>query len=215
MLIAALGDIHGNLPALEAALGAIDDAGIHTILNTGDSIVGRPWPNEVVEILRERDIPSVQGELDRYAVVFHRKRATFKNKDVTPEVFQQIEETHEITRSENLEYLRGLPRSLTLSVDGISIALCHGTLTSQSESLQADDPDSKFSRQRETNPVRIIVSGRTHAPFSRMVGDTFFVNPGSIGIPKGRAATASYAIINTEEEVWTAEFLTVPYKKNR
>jgi len=215
MLIAALGDIHGNLPALEAALGAIDDAGIHVILNTGDAIVGRPWPNEVVEILRERDIPSVQGELDRYAVIFHRKRETFRNKGVTPEVFQQIEETHEVTRSENLEFLRGLPRSLTTSVDGIDIALCHGTLTSQSESLEATDPDAKFARQRETNPVRIIVSGRTHVPFSRMVGDTFFVNPGSIGIPKGKSPKATYAIINTEDEIWTAEFPIVTYKKDR
>lgn len=211
MLIAALGDIHGNLPALEAALEAIDDAGIHTILNTGDSVVGHRWPNEVIEILRERDIPGVQGEMDRYAVIFHRKQATLKSKEVDPELFDQIRQTHEAMRSENLEYLRGLPRHRTLTVDGIPIALCHGALTSQSESLNANDPDTKFSRQRETIPVRLIVCGRTHGPFSRMVGDTLFVNPGSVGIPEGANAVARYAIINTEEEPWTAELPSAPY----
>ena len=210
MLLAALGDIHGNLPAFEAVLGAIEDAGIHTILNTGDAVVGHPWPNEVIEILRERAIPSVQGEMDRYAVLYHRKRDTFKSKEVTPELLRQIEATHELTRSGNLEYLRGLPRSRNLSIDGISIALCHGTLASQSESLRADDPDSKFARQREANPVRILVCGRSHERFSRTIGDTLFVSPGSVGVSETQGE-AHYAIINTEEDEWTAEFLTAPY----
>lgn len=208
MLIAALGAIHGNLPALEAALDAIDDAGIHTILNTGDSVVGGDCPNEVVELLCERDIPGVQGEVDRYTVLFQRKQASFKGKDVTPELLDEIRHANEALRSENLEYLRGLPRHRTLTIDGIPIALCHGTLTSQSDSIKADDPDSVFLRQREIIPARIIVCGRTLESFSRIVGNTLFASPGSVGATKG---AAHYAIIHAEEEPWTAKLLTAPY----
>jgi len=204
MIFAALGDIHGNWPALERALRAIDKEGIQTIVNTGDSVAGHPWTNEVIECLAERNIPTVQGELDRRVLRFLRKRESLRER-CGREEFAVLEDAFGSCTSRNLEYLRSLPRRRVLTLDGVEVALCHGTLASQSESLTADEDDNRYMRQREVLPAPIIVHGKTHIPGSRIVGGTLFVNPGSIGIPNDDDARASFAIVSTEEEPWTVD----------
>ncbi len=86
MLMAALGDIHGNLPALQAVLDAIDAEGIQTVVNTGDTVVGYPWPDDVIARLRERDVPSAQSESDR--TVFRLARKTVNRQDHLAIMFQ-------------------------------------------------------------------------------------------------------------------------------
>jgi len=87
--------------------------------------------------------------------------------------------------------------------------VCHGTINSQRDSLRAENDDHKFNRQRELNPARIIVSGRTHIPHKKQLGDTLFVNPGSLGANDD--GLARYAIVSTEREPWTVEFKSLPY----
>lgn len=210
MLLAAIGDIHGNLPALEAVLAAIDDAGIHTIVNTGDCVVGHPFPNEVIDLLRARRIPSIQGESDRLAARFERKKARIE-RETDPEQLTLIRETHEALRSGNLEYLAGLPRVLTLTVDGISICVCHGTPQSQSDALNEQDDLRTFRRVREAANTDIIICGRSHAPFAKRADNTLFVNPGSIGISVGEGNLAPYMVVSTETEPWEAQLHSVSY----
>jgi putative phosphoesterase len=210
MYMAAIGDIHGNLPALEAVLSAIDDEGIQTIVNTGDAVAGQPWPNQVIELLRARNIPSVQGELDRRVVHFLSKQDTLRQR-LTGEEFDLLEQTFAVIESQNLEFLRRLPRYRMLQVEGVDICVCHGTPTSQSDTLDEEDPAAKFQRVREFTNAQIVVSGSTHRAFSRTVDAALFVNPGAAGIPPPGARTASYAIIDTETDPWQARLLDVVY----
>jgi putative phosphoesterase len=210
MYLAAIGDIHGNLPALEAVLAAIDDAGIHTIVNTGDSVAGHPWPNEVIELLRGRNIPSVQGDLDRRVVHFLRKQETLRRKS-TEDEFEALRQTHAAIHSQNLEFLRSLPRHRMLHVEGIDLCVCHGTPGSQSETLDEEDPPGKFRRVRELTNAHVVVSGATHRPFSRTVDATLFVNPGAVGVAPAGARMAAYAIVDTETEPWEARIQELRY----
>jgi putative phosphoesterase len=210
MLMAILGDIHGNLPALDAVLAAIEDAGIETVLNTGDAVVGWPWPNEVVDALRLRGIPSAQGEMDRLAASFLRKNATLR-KRLDPNEYAEVEWAYEHLRSENLEFLRDLPRHRSLRAEGIDILLCHGTPAAQTDALDEDDDEEYLLRQREVANAPLVVCGRTHRAFARSVLDTLFVNPGSVGMPVDGAPLARYAVVNTEDEPWSAELLAVEY----
>lgn len=211
MLMAVIGDIHGNLPALQAVLEPIDAAGIQTILCTGDSVVGYPWPNEVVDLLRERGIPSVQGEMDRLAGAFLRKGRSLEEKWL-PAHFAALRWTYENMTSLNIEFLRELPRQRTVTLEGIDVFLCHGSPGGgPGDGLREDQDDQHFLRQREAANAPIVACGRTHRPFHRWALDTLFVNPGSVGIPPDEGPRASCALVNTETEPWTAEIQWVEY----
>lgn len=210
MYLAAIGDIHGNLPALEAVLAAIDEQGIQTVVNAGDLVVGHPWPNEVIDLTRNRNIPSVQGELDRRVVHFLRKQETLRRK-LSEDEFEALRRTHVAIQSYNLEFLRSLPRRRMLHVENIDICVCHGTPTSQSDTLDEEDPPGKFRRARELTNAQIVISGATHRPFSRTVDGTLFVNPGSAGMSRGVARVATYAIVDTETDPWEARIQELDY----
>lgn len=213
MIMAAIGGLYGNSPALHAVLEAIDAEGIQTIVNTGDCVVGHPWPNEVIECLRRRNVPTVQGQWDKRAATFLRKQETLRAKCSAVQ-FALLEETYRQASSENLEYLHALPHTRILVVDGIRIGLCHGTFTSQSETLHRDD-DALFRRQREIKPLPIIVCGGAHDGFVRTVDGTLFVNPGSAGAATDLSPRASYAIVSTEQEPFEAELRSVAYRRTQ
>ena len=61
MTHAVISCLHANLAALEAVLADIDQRGITTITCLGDLVGYGPQPNEVVNLVRERAIPSCQG----------------------------------------------------------------------------------------------------------------------------------------------------------
>lgn len=208
MLIAVLGDIHGNHSALNAVLNDIDDIGILTIFHTGDCVCGHPGNRTVVDLLRQRNIPGAKGYWDHLLVRYIRKQKTIAAKK-DPEQLALLDAAYNECTSAQIEYLNGLPRTGLHTIDAINIAVCHGTINSHQDVLAPDDDDAKYMRQRELQPARIIVSGSTHKPHARLLGDTLFVNPGSVGMNDD--GLARYAIISTEEDPWSAEFKAIPY----
>src|SRR5262245_46098307 len=67
MRIALLGDIHANLPALEAALAVAASERCEIVLHTGDLVGYGPHPNEVIDLVRARGIAGVRGHFDENA----------------------------------------------------------------------------------------------------------------------------------------------------
>lgn len=208
MLCAAIGHIRGNWPALRAVLQELDDEGIQTIVNTGDCVGDVLWPNEVIQCLKDRNTPTVQGHTDRLVLRAHRKKATLQAK-MSPLEVQNLVASHDACTSGNIEFLRGLPRNLTLVVDGVRIALCHGTWTSQTKLLSADDPDSLFERMREMVESDVFIFGNGRAPHDRLINKTLFVNPGCVHDPDRNVA--QYAVISTEQSPWSVEYREVAY----
>ncbi len=210
MLLAAFGDVHGNWPALQAVLAAIDEEGVESMVCTGDVVVGFPWPRQVLNALVQRRIPCAQGEWDRAAAAFLRKGGAARGL-MTDSQFLALEWTYAHISSDHIEFLKSMPRRHFLTYENIDLCLCHGTPSTQREGLHADDDELRFRRERERANVRLIVHGRTHKPFARLIDDTLFVNPGSAGLPTGDRALASYALIDTETEPWSAQFRWVEY----
>lgn len=215
MLFGAIGDIHGNLPALRAVLAALDAQGIQAIVDTGDIAVGCPWPNETADTLRERGILSVQGATDRLAVRFGRKTGALRRR-LEEGDFQALERTYGLLRNDTLEYLRTLPKNRTISLDGVDFFLCHGTPATPARSLDEQDGIGLFRRARERANTPLVICGRSHRPFARTVEGTLFVNPGSVGAPlspphPGAGAQAMYAVIDTEEQPWSASLHQAAY----
>ena len=163
--------------------------------------MGGTDPHAVVGLLSKANVASVQGMMDRHAALFSRRRNALFRK--YPEDLEAIARTHEQLSGDDIEYLLSLPKSRTLSVEGLRIVVCHGTPASQSDALREDDPPHRFQRQRERAAAPdLIVCGQTPAPFVREVDGTLFVNPGSVGI----GPEACYALIDTDAEPWEVRF---------
>ena len=66
MRLAVIADIHGNLPALEAALSDLERRGADGIVNLGDCVSGPLWPRETMDLLDTLGLPTVRGNHDRW-----------------------------------------------------------------------------------------------------------------------------------------------------
>lgn len=197
MIFAVIGDIRGNLRALEAALAHIGEAGIQVILHTGNAVVGGSAEG-VVPCLRAADVVCVQGAEDRLVVRFGRKREQLRGR-VAPALYAALEQAHSHTRSEDLEFLRCLYPTRTIEYDGITISLSHGTPASQSETVSEETPVHRLRRLREAYLADVIICGGAQEPFSQHVEGTLFVVPGFLAAAPG---VARYCLVNTEVDPW-------------
>lgn len=206
MIFAALGDINGNVLALNAVLRDVEERGILTILQTGNMALGHGGGNEVVARVRGRATAIVQGLDDRLLARFRRKEASLR-RTLEPARIEELAAAHDRLSSDAVEYLHRLPRHTTITVDGISILVCHGSPGSQNEVLDAATPEQRFAREREITPADIIVCGGAHEFFARQIASTLFVGPGWVDAGPGEAG---YALVSTEETPWRAEYCRVP-----
>ncbi len=206
MYLAVFCAIRGNLPALQAILEAVNEHGIETLCNAGNSVGRYPWPDEVIRLLRAQDLPTVQGVDDRAVARFLRS-SDRRMRKIPEQLRRGLEWTHAHTASAHLEWLGTLPRERRFTLEKIDILLCPGAPTGQKERLDADSAPEVFERQREVARARLILCGGAETPFARQVQDTLFVCPGAAD----GAAGAQYAIVDTESEPWSATFHVAPY----
>jgi predicted phosphodiesterase len=185
--VAVLSDIHGVLPVLDAVLAEPDVAAADLIVVTGDHASG-PQPTAVLErllALGER-VLLVRGNADRELVALARGEQIDVPDDVTPWAAAQLS-------GPQVDLLGSLPHPVTLDVEGFGpVLFCHGTPRDDQEVLLVD---TRLERWREAfaevpGPVRTVVCGHTHMPFVRLVDRRLVINPGSIGMPYGRAGGA-------------------------
>ncbi|HRK34299.1 MAG TPA: metallophosphoesterase family protein, partial [Candidatus Hydrogenedentes bacterium] len=165
---------------------------------------GHAQPNEVINRLRERRIVCVQGEADRQVVRALRKASSMKER-LGDDRFDEIARAHEALTSDNIEFLRALPRARTIPIEQVHVHLCHGTVASQSDAMQEHDSIERFRRQREAANTEIVICGSDGPAFIRWVDLTLFANPGSM-----LANTLPVIAINTDTEPFHAEMLRAP-----
>jgi len=190
MRVAALYDIHGNLPALEAVLAEVD---ADTILVGGDAVLG-PMPKETLELLRGRGATFIRGNCDR--------AVGGGVTDDDPWV-ERIRWVREQLDEEEFAFLRGLPHPLSLEVDGLGrVLFCHGTPRSDEEIVTAITPPKRLDPILDGVQEQIVVCGHTHAQFDRLVGNRRLVNAGSVGMAyEGEAGIAAWALLGPTLEL--------------
>ncbi len=207
MILAVLGDIHGNAPALRAALNAIDAQGILTIVHTGNSIVGGTGAAEVMQLLQKHGVRCVQGAEDRQVGRFRRKAGRLRDA-VEVARYEALERAHEDAPSTVLEALLARPHTIHLEIDGVRVLVCHGAPGHTSETVDHDTSDARLERYRESGDADIVVTGGAAESFSRLMLDTLITAPGRVDHAPGQAG---YLIVSTEQKPWTATFHTVNY----
>ncbi len=195
MRVAALFDIHGNLPALEAVLEEIRREGVDHIVIGGDVIPG-PMPRETLQRLLELDLP-VQfihgnGELAVLA-----QMAAAETGEVTywgttsgappPEPIREVFRwTARQLQLEHETRLASWPKTLQFELPRLGVVLfCHGTPNSETEVFSRITPEVRLLPLFEHLQIPLAVCGHTHMQFDRMIGTTRVLNAGSVGSPYG------------------------------
>ena len=212
MRAALIADIHANLPALRAVLDDAAGIGCDTVWCAGD-VVGRgPHPNEVVEMLRALDIPTVQGNWDE-AVGMDRDEsgAVFAGPEAEEQGLASLAWTQRAISDENRAWLRNLPTSQRFTVDGRSILLFHGSPLKATEYLWADRPSRYFARIASDEADDLFCFGHTHESFHRIVGQSHFVAAGSVGCGLEGDARARYAVVYIGQPDVAIGFRSVEY----
>ena len=191
--IAALFDIHANLPALEAALADLREARVDRIVVGGDVLPG-PMPRETLDLLYSIDIPTdfIIGNGDRETAVAARGPVG----SVIPEFFREAMKWNAAgLQPRDLEAIDSWPLTKRLTVDGVGdVLFCHATPRNDTEIFLKTTPDEKLRPIFDSLGVQLVVCGHTHMQFDRLVGRTRIVNAGSVGMPF-QAAGAYWAVI--------------------
>lgn len=185
MRIAALFDIHGNLPALEAVLEEVRQAGADLIVAGGDVVFG-PMPRETLELLLRLDIPVqfIEGNCETAmlaemrgedaSAVGERYRVAFRW------AAQQLQPEYEAT-------LASWPLTLRLDVEGLGqVLFCHATPRNDNEVFTRLTAEERLLPVFKGVDASVVVCGHTHMQFDRMVGGIRVVNAGSVGTPFGK-----------------------------
>ncbi|CAN5634802.1 MAG: metallophosphatase family protein [Actinomycetota bacterium] len=225
MKYALISDIHSNLPALEAVLADIDGRDdVRAVYHLGDLVGYAPWPDEVVNVVRERRIPGIAGNYDS-TVANDYKHCGCKAESPRGEELSHIsyEWTREHVSPGTKQYLGELPFRMDVRVRGghtsrPQITLVHGTPTLNTLYWTEDRPDSFCSKMAKAAGSRggdLIAFGHTHKPWEREVEGVRFVNTGSVGKPKDGDWRAGYVLVEAGEEIEGVEFARVEYDVER
>lgn len=195
MKVALIGDIHANLPALDAVLSHARAHAVDVYWNIGDFVGYGAFPDEVVTVLRKLGATSIQGNYDRKVIKVKKKRRKWEHEK-TPEKWLAFEWAYNHLSKENRRYLRDLPVQARLEHEGHQILLVHGSPASQDEHLTLETSVERLAELAGLAHAEIVVCGHSHQPFTRFAQQTWFINTGSVGRPDDGDPRAAYAILD-------------------
>jgi predicted phosphodiesterase len=184
MTVAALYDIHANLPALEAVLEDIRHAEVNLVVIGGDVVPG-PMPRKTLECLLKLEIPVRfiygNGEI---AVL---EQIAGRNPEVPAHYIPVIEWTTRQLQPDYVNLLACWPKTFFAHIPGLGeVLFCHATPRDENEIFTRLTPESRLSRILEGLKVSVVVCGHTHMQFERVIGGIRVVNAGSVGMPFGK-----------------------------
>ena len=213
MKIAFFSDIHANLPALEAVLADIDQQEPDLIYCLGDLVGYNIWPNEVSNEMRKRKIPTIAGNYDEgIGLNSDYCGCAYKTDEEKANGAISIKYTNETVNDEVREYLKNLPRHMSLKFifneEEINLLMVHGSPRKINEYLFEDRAEKSIQRIIEDANSDILLFGHTHQPYHRILeheknGQKKFrhaINIGSVGKPKDGDPRACYVIMQLNED---------------
>jgi predicted phosphodiesterase len=191
--VAALFDVHGNLPALEAVLAEADVAAADLVLCGGDTVAG-PFPAECLDL--------VWALGDRLVEIHgNGERAVVARKDAEAAWCADRIGAERVTR------LAALPSTARVEVDGLgTVILCHGTPASDEEIVTLVTPDERLAEIVAGLNADVVLAGHTHSQMDRRVAGVRWVNAGSVGMPYEHESGARWALLGPDVELRRTEY---------
>ncbi len=207
MRVAALCDIHGNLPALKAVLSEVTLARVDAVVIGGDVAAG-PLPRETVDqtmALGERG-RYVRGNADREVVDAYDQGRRSPDEERGPAERAAAFAAARLTRGHR-DFLADFSPTVVLEIDGLGPAVfCHGSPRSDTEIITTATADERLRGILSAVTQGIVVGGHTHRQFDRQIGKHRFVNAGSVGAPYEGRPGAYWAVLGPD-----VSFRRTPY----
>ncbi|MGV8026933.1 MAG: metallophosphoesterase family protein [Anaerolineaceae bacterium] len=207
--MALLSDIHANLPALEAVYEHAMEQGAQLFLNAGDTVGYGPFPNECLDFIRFKKIISVKGDYDRKVLEFPKKKNVFEEKKHPLQVFA-FRWAYEQLNNHNFQNLSNLSEFEKISIESKTLYLTHGSPLSIKAHLGPHTPQSELVLNKRFVQSDFLVTGNSHVFWKEQVGDTLFINPGSVGRQDDGDPRASYVLLSIGNSIQVDHF-RVPY----
>ncbi len=224
MKVAVLADVHGNLPALEATIGALEELQPDHVVLNGDMINAVPFSADVVELVRNTDWLTIRGNHEFYYLDWGTERATPGSKD--PERWGQLHWLMGQITDQQGAFLATLPDERTLYLPCTQpLCIAHGVPGRNRVGFYDHQPESKIAMEIDHVRERTLVSAHTHVQIDRQI--SFFtdmsdmlesdphinalpasltprvqrqwhlINPGSVGLPLNGDPRAQFAVLES------------------
>lgn len=214
MKIAFFSDIHSNFPALCAAISNAARRKVTKIIFAGDAIGIGPNPVEVIRLLKEKDIQSIQGNVDRKICNLFKKNKDLK-KIIKKENKANIAWTAQQLGEEEKNWLMSLPNELSFEIEGIKFHVVHGSPQSDSDYIYPSITSFGLRTKIKDIKMDVLVCGHSHIPFIKVVNNIRVLNCGSVGKPIDGDPKGSYIFVNIQKNgLFNAEIVRFSYKIN-
>lgn len=194
--VGVITDAHANLPALDAALAALDEAGCDLIVHMGDAIGIGPYPREVLELLLSRsDMVLLMGNHDE---LFAFDQLNNPPAWMSAGELEHQRWTHEQLREEWRGTIRSWPYTYDVMMGITMIRFQHyalsddGRFASVSRNNLPDELDAGF------RPSSEVVFFGHHHPRADVEGVARYINPGALGTNPSEGAR--YVVIEEQPD---------------
>lgn len=205
MIVAFFSDVHANLPALQSALEVAERFGAERLVLAGDAVGDGPQPAEVIELLRERRVEAIRGNVDRKvlrAAARGAKRKKTKESKGSKQRQNRVWTAAQLS-AEQMDWLKSLPKQGKIGVGGPEVLVVHGSPRGDADavlpSLTGPGLAGKLEPLNGARPA-VLVCGHTHVPFAREIEGTLVINCGSVGRPADGDPRGSFALVDFQPQ---------------
>ncbi|MFL5930864.1 MAG: metallophosphoesterase family protein [Gaiellaceae bacterium] len=216
MRVALFSDVHGNGVAFRAMLDDLEGQDYDAIACLGDHAQGGPEPAQCLELLRALGAPAVYGNSDHFLLTLDPGEE---------EVTEAQVENAAWARSQLSDDLRTFHESFSPTVEielgeRRKLLAFHATPRSRDETVGPWIEEEKFREPFLGLDAAVFTGGHTHQQWARRLGERYYVNPGSVGLPVDHHQSdenpradvhAEYALVTVDDSAVGVEFRRVPF----
>ncbi len=195
MKIVVFGALEGNMDALDAAVRATSGLGPALLLQAGGLFGAPETASALADRLRTSGMLCVQGPVERLVAG---RRFTAKGGDMAA----RAAAVHATLNTAQVEWLNALRWKRRCDAGGLGIVLCHGSVTTRNEVLEAGAPEPRLRRQREAEAFDLAVCGGGVEPYARFVDGALFIGPGRLADGDGNTWIT---VVDTGRSPWQVE----------